>query len=173
MKRCFALAITLLCASLCWGQLLTTQSAVSGVWAVTNGKQIIQYDIGFIPGGWLPTQKSQVYEFAKIQGFVQFITVGHDTRFWANSFQNLCGGGNGCTYSGRVIGRLQQERVELPDGSLAIHVSGTLRGKFTDAQGIAYQNVCGRVFFETNPASSIRSVMQMTPGQIVVELLPE
>lgn len=173
MKILLIIIFLFIYSSFTLSQFLTTQVANNGVWAITNGKQIIQYDIEFIPGGWLPNEQVLVYQFIKIPEWIQLITVDNKTKLYIQTFDNLCGGitTSGCIYEATVVNKLIQEFIIMPNGSSITRVSGTTHGKFTTPDGIQHNGTYGRIFFETNP--TIDSITQMTPGELIIELLPE
>jgi hypothetical protein len=149
-------------------QFLDTFASTSGVWAVTNLDGTIQYDIGFDPGAWKPTQQGDVYNFNYIPGMVQILTVNGVSKLYANTSANSCSVSGGCTYKAEFIGPLRQETVKMPNGSTVTRISGTCKGEFSDPTGKLWTGVYGRIYFETAPETD--NTIQAEPGELIIEL---
>ena len=161
---------------LAWPQNLDTAMSVSGVWGMYgDDMKIIQYDIGFDPAAWRAHQQGDVYDFTHQPGFLQFMTVKGVTKIWANTNQNKCASLTGCTYEGTFIRPLRETLVALPDDSIVMRVSGTTKGKFTDASGNIHEQVLARLYFETNPSTDpdFDSPVSFAPGQLIIDLSPQ
>jgi hypothetical protein len=165
-------------------QNLITPAAPSGVWVLyCEPLTVCQYDIGFAPGAWKAHQESDVYDWQPNPNFFQLITVMGTTEIHASTNQNACA--SGCSYVGvfpnspTAMGCIEgtglfEQLVAWPDGSVSMRVSGTACGTFTDPNGIVYENINARLFFETVPTANPdwNSPVGFAPGEFIVELQP-
>lgn len=169
MKK--ALLSLLLCSCSLFGQELAQPTWSVAAVPNENGK-ITQYSFNTNAGFFWVTKQELKYKLGGkscVGNCLQIQTVGGVTQLYLQDSHSICG--SGCTYQGTFSYFKKTLNAEGP--AFYWSVEGSLVGTFTDPNGVTYQNVAARFYFETNPASfqdELLTPSNIGPGGLTVVL---